>query len=77
MLDPRLHAPLSEPGTDLWVDPPVEVAAGPLHAPGSFDALVADCAEVTRHLAEVPRDRVVAIPARAVAMVADLDLYGG
>lgn len=45
-------------------------------APGPLDALVADCAEVTRHLAEVPRQQVVSIPDRAVAMVADLGAYG-
>lgn len=45
---------------------------------GSLDALVADGLEVQRHLAEVPvsRARMVPIPARAVAMVADLGAYG-
>ncbi len=45
---------------------------------GTLDALVADCAEVSRHLAEVPagRRRLVSIPAQAVAMVADLGTYG-
>lgn len=46
-------------------------------APGALDSLVADCAEVTRHLAEVPRQhRVVTIPEQAVAMVAGLGSYG-
>lgn len=45
--------------------------------PGSLADLVADCAEVSRHLAEVPRQRrVVIIPAPAVAVVAGLDEYG-
>jgi len=42
----------------------------------SMDSLVADCADVSRHLAEVPRQRTVRIPERAVALVADLDSYG-
>lgn len=43
-----------------------------------LDALVADCEEVRRHLAEVPvtRARMVPIPSRAVAMVAGLGTYG-
>ena len=44
--------------------------------PASLDALVADCAEVTRHLAEVPRQQVITIPARAVALVAGMASYG-
>ncbi|MGH8895033.1 MAG: hypothetical protein ACRDWY_17290, partial [Actinomycetes bacterium] len=45
---------------------------------GTLDALVADCAEVVRHLAEVPpaRRRVVAIPRQAVDMVSGLGRYG-
>ncbi len=43
----------------------------------SFDDLVADCAEVTRHLAEVPPPRrTLTIPDRAVSVVAGLDAYG-
>jgi len=48
----------------------------PEETPGPLDSLVADCAEVTRHLAEVPRQRVITIPDRAVAMVAGLGSYG-
>ena len=45
--------------------------------PGSFDELVADAAEVTRHLAEVPPPRrVLTIPERARSVVAGLDSYG-
>ena len=49
--------------------------------PRSLDDLVADAAEVRRHLAEVPRARpgrssVLRIPERAVDVVADLDSYG-
>ena len=45
--------------------------------PRSLDDLVADAAEVSRHLAEVPRQsRVLRIPERAVDVVADLDSYG-
>jgi len=45
--------------------------------PGSFDDLVADAAEVTRHLAEVPRPRrTLTIPDRAIGVVAGLDSYG-
>ena len=46
--------------------------------PGSLDDLVADAAEVTRHLAEVPtpRRRVLVIPEGARRVVADLDSYG-
>ena len=46
--------------------------------PGSLDELVADAAEVTRHLLEVPharRDPLV-IPERARSMVTGLDSYG-
>jgi hypothetical protein len=45
---------------------------------GTLDALVADCAEVRRHLAEVPvaRPRMVPIPSQAWAMVAGLGSYG-
>jgi len=75
-LHPGLHEPRSEPGTDLWVEPPEGGSAGPAVAPGSLDALVADGAEVTRRLALVPHRRVVSIPAQAVAFVADLDIYG-
>ncbi len=43
----------------------------------SIDDLVRDCAEVTRHLAEVPwPDRTVSIPERALGVVAGLDSYG-
>jgi hypothetical protein len=46
-------------------------------SPGALDSLVADCAEVTRHLAEVPpQRRVITIPEQAVAMVAGLGSYG-
>lgn len=46
--------------------------------PGSLDALVADCAEVSRHLAQVPSAprRIVSIPPQAVAMVDGLGTYG-
>lgn len=45
--------------------------------PRSLDDLVADCAEVSRHLAEVPvQRRVLRIPAPALAVVAGLDSYG-
>ena len=45
--------------------------------PGSLDDLVADAAEVSRHLAEVPRPRhVLRIPEPAVSVVAGLDSYG-
>ncbi|MEO7980707.1 MAG: hypothetical protein ABI807_07445 [Sporichthyaceae bacterium] len=45
---------------------------------GSLDDLVADAAEVTRHLLEVPipRRRVLLIPERARSVVAGLDSYG-
>ncbi len=43
----------------------------------SLDDLVSDAAEVTRHLAEVPRPRrTLTIPDRAVGVVAGLDSYG-
>jgi len=43
----------------------------------SLDDLVQDCAEVTRHLAEVPAPRrTLTIPDRAVGIVAGLDTYG-
>lgn len=51
-------------------------ATAPVPEPASLDTLVADCAEVTRHLAEVPQSRVVTIPARAVAMVQGMGSYG-
>jgi hypothetical protein len=45
--------------------------------PHSLDDFVADAAEVTRHLAEVPGPRrVLVIPERARRVVADLDSYG-
>ena len=45
--------------------------------PASLDDLVADAAEVSRHLAEVPPPRrVLRIPEPAVRVVADLDSYG-
>jgi hypothetical protein len=46
--------------------------------PGSLDDLVADAAEVTRHLAEVPHPlpHPVTIPEQAVGVVAGLDTYG-
>jgi hypothetical protein len=56
------------------LDPHVELRTE-FEAP-SLDSLVADCAEVSRHLAEVPRQRAVRIPERAVALVAGLDSYG-
>jgi hypothetical protein len=44
----------------------------------SLDELVSDAAEVTRHLAEVPRPRrrTLTIPDRAAGVVAGLDSYG-
>jgi hypothetical protein len=43
----------------------------------SLDDFVSDAAEVTRHLAEVPRPRrTLTIPDRAVGVVAELDSYG-
>jgi hypothetical protein len=43
----------------------------------TLDDLVSDCAEVTRHLAEVPAPRrTLTIPDRAVGIVAGLDTYG-
>ena len=43
----------------------------------SLDDLVSDCAEVTRHHAEVPAPRrTLTIPDRAVGVVAGLDTYG-
>jgi len=54
----------------------VDPAPPPEVEPGSLDSLVADCAEVTRHLSEVPRHRVISIPRSAVAMVADMGGYG-
>ena len=43
----------------------------------SLDDFVADAAEVTRHLAEVPGPRrTLTIPDRAVGVVAGLDSYG-
>ena len=43
----------------------------------SLDDFVSDAAEVTRHLAEVPRPRrTLTIPDRAVGVVAGLDSYG-
>ena len=46
--------------------------------PGSLDELVADAAEVTRHLAEVPPQvhHYLSIPEQAVGVVAELDTYG-
>jgi hypothetical protein len=56
---------------DPRVEPPAETEAA------SLDDLVADAAEVTRHLAEVPRPRrTLTIPERAVGVVAGLDSYG-
>ena len=45
---------------------------------GSLDELVADAAEVTRHLLEVPHARrdVLVIPEQARSMVTGLDSYG-
>ncbi len=55
--------------------PHVEVPSD--HEPGSLGDLVADAAEVTRHLAEVPLPRrVLTIPERARSVVAGLDTYG-
>jgi hypothetical protein len=56
------HPEHTEPGIDLQ--------------PSSFDSMISDCAEVSRHLAEVPHPRGVRIPARAIAIVEDLDTYG-
>ena len=56
---------------DPRVEPPAETEAA------SLDDLVSDAAEVTRHLAEVPRPRrTLTIPERAVGVVAGLDSYG-
>lgn len=44
--------------------------------PGSLDALVADCADVTVRMSNVPAPRMITIPAGAVAWVAGLDTYG-
>jgi hypothetical protein len=46
--------------------------------PGSLDELVADAAEVTRHLLEVRQVRrdVLLIPEQARSMVSGLDSYG-
>ncbi len=49
---------------------PRQLGAGP------FDELVADAAEVTRHLAELPQRRVLVIPEQAHGLVAGLDSYG-
>lgn len=65
-----MRQPRSTPGSVLRIDPPADVA------PGALDGLIADCAEVTRHLAEVPGKRVISIPEQAVAIVADLGTYG-
>lgn len=59
-----------EHGSDSYGTEVVEVT------PGAFDELARDGADVARHLAEVPRQRVVVIPDRAVALVAGLDSYG-
>ena len=44
--------------------------------PGALDELVADGADVARRLADLPPQRVVRSPARAVEMVSGLDSYG-
>lgn len=45
--------------------------------PRSIADLVADAADVTRHLAQVPQPRrVVRIPAPAASVVEGLDTYG-
>ena len=67
---PRTRTPEAAPATPAA---PTDVLTA---APGPFDDMVADCAEVTRNLAGVPRPDVVAIPERAVALVADLGRYG-
>jgi hypothetical protein len=57
----------------------VTPANGPAGAePGSLDELVADAAEVTRHLLEVPHARrdALVIPEQARSMVTGLDSYG-
>lgn len=61
-----------EPHPELRTEPAIDVAES------SWAALVADGAEVTRQLAEVPRSRrrVVSIPAQAVAMVDGMSSYG-
>lgn len=70
-MDPaQLPMHRSTPGSGLRFEPQDEVI------PGSFDGLIADAAEVTRHLAEVPRQRVITIPERAAAIVAGLGSYG-
>jgi len=62
------HDPVSQ---QIVPDQPAAAEAG------SFDDLVSDCAEVTRHLAEVPPPRrTLTIPDRAVGVVAGLDTYG-
>ena len=43
---------------------------------GAFDELAANGADVARHLAEIPHQRVLRIPDGAVALVAGLDAYG-
>ncbi len=60
-----------------------EVRSGPSTVPpatddpaGSFDRMAADAAEVARHLAEMPHQRLLRIPAQAVALVEDLGSYG-
>jgi hypothetical protein len=61
------------------VTAPVTPADVPSEAePGSLDELVADAAEVTRHLLEVPhvRREVLLIPEQARTMVSGLDSYG-
>lgn len=45
-------------------------------APDAFQTLIADSEDVARHLAEIPRQRVLTIPDRALALVAGLDAYG-
>lgn len=68
-----------------WVtalDARPEVRSGPSTVPnaddtaGSFDRMAADAAEVARHLAEMPHQRLLRIPAQAVALVEDLGSYG-
>lgn len=47
-----------------------------IDAPDALQTLVADGADVARHLAEIPSQRELRIPERALALVAGLDAYG-
>lgn len=70
-----MHLRRAYPARVTAVDPHVELPSE-TEAP-SLDDLVSDCAEVTRHLAEVPGPRrTLTIPDRAIGVVAGLDTYG-